>query len=51
MRERGGEGVAGGGGGEGGGGDKPMEKLYGDIRRSEVRLKKLAVNYIVNRKK
>lgn len=33
------------------GGNKPMEKLYGDIRRSEVRLKKLVVNYIVNRKK
>lgn len=33
------------------GDNKPMWKLYGDIRRSEVRLKKLAVNYIVNRKK
>ena len=31
-------------------GNKPMWKLYGDIRRSEVRLKKLFVNYIVNRK-
>lgn len=33
------------------GDNKPMWKLYGDIRRSEVRLKKLVVNYIVNRKK
>ena len=31
--------------------NKPMWKLYGDIRRSEVRLKKLVVDYIVNRKK
>ena len=33
------------------GNNKPMWKLYGDIRRSEVRLKKLVVNYIVNIKK
>lgn len=32
------------------GDNKPMRKLYGDIRRSEDRLKKLVVNYIVNRK-
>nr|DAR58051.1 MAG TPA: hypothetical protein [Caudoviricetes sp.] len=30
--------------------NKPMRKLYGDIRRSEDRLKKLIVTYIVNRK-
>lgn len=32
------------------GDNKPMRKLYGDIRRSEDRLKKLIVTYIVNRK-
>lgn len=30
------------------GGNKPMEKLYGDIRRSEPKLKKLAITYMVN---
>lgn len=30
------------------GDDKPMEKIYGDIGRSEQKLKKLAITYIVN---
>ena len=30
------------------GGRKPMKKIYGDIGRSEQKLKKLAITYIVN---
>lgn len=30
------------------GGRKPMKKIYGDIGRSEPKLKKLAITYIVN---
>lgn len=30
------------------GDDKPMEKIYGDIGRSEQKLKKLAITYTVN---
>lgn len=30
------------------GDDKPMKKIYGDIGRSEPKLKKLAITYMVN---
>lgn len=30
------------------GDDKPMKKIYGDIRRSEQKLRKLAITYMVN---
>ena len=30
------------------GDDKPMKKIYGDIRRSEPKLRKLAITYMVN---
>lgn len=30
------------------GGRKPMKKIYGNIRRSEQKLKKIAITYMVN---
>ena len=32
------------------GDDKPIKKIYGDIGRSEPKLKKLAITYMVNKK-
>lgn len=30
------------------GDDKPMEKIYGDLIRAELKLKKIAITYMVN---